>query len=68
MYKNISKYMIYNELRVYINDLTLSRATKAENKLDTPDLIGLMLCYYREKLYNSAVIKILYCYKHYHFL
>ena len=40
MYKNISKYMIYNELRVCINDLTLSRATKAENKLDTPDLIG----------------------------
>ena len=44
MYKNISKYMIYNELRVYINDLTLSRITKAKNKLciyiDTPDLIG----------------------------
>ena len=27
MYKKISKYMIYNELKIYINDLTLSRAT-----------------------------------------
>ena len=44
MYKKISKYMIYNELKIYINDLTLSRATKAENELciyiDTRNLIG----------------------------
>ena len=33
MYKKLSKYMIYNELKIYINDLTLSRATKAENEL-----------------------------------
>ena len=44
MYKKISKYMIYNELKIYINDLTLSRATKADSELciyiDTLNLIG----------------------------
>ena len=44
MYKKISKYMIYNELKICINDLTLSRVTKAENELyiyiDTAYFIG----------------------------
>ena len=44
MCKKISKYMIYNELKIYINDLTLSRATKVENELVS------RLYYYREKL------------------
>ena len=47
--------MIYNEIKIYINDLTLSRATmQGENELciyiDTPNLIVSMLYYYREKL------------------
>ena len=46
--------MIYNKLKIYINDLTLSKATKAENELciyiDTPNLMVSMLYYYRDKL------------------